>query len=217
MPSKHFLPLLLMASLFAGGCASLTGFHDGRSLGEGAFELTPSINFSQSPDFDDWENVEDTANVDIPTLFFPSIEVGGRYGVADRVDVTLRMNTNLNLSVGAKVQVFGDRESPTALALGAEVGTFGLIGALWNVQVPVYFSVHPKDNFAWYLSPRYIFQFASFVGAENGLNYLGGNTGLMFGRRNKFGFDVGYYRIGTNGESVGILQVGIGGRFLLTK
>jgi len=217
MNGKYQFPLLLLAALFASGCASLTGFHDGRSLGEGAFELTPSINFSQSPDFDDWEDVEDTVNVNIPTLFFPSIEVGGRYGVADRVDVTLRLNTNLNVGVGAKVQVLGDRESMTALALGAEVGTFGLIGALWNVQLPVYFSVHPKDNFAWYLSPRYIFQFASFVGAENGLNYLGGNTGLLFGSKNKFGFDVGYYRIGTGGESIGALQVGIGGRFILSK
>jgi hypothetical protein len=207
---------LLGIALFLSNCASLTGFQDGRSVGKNNGELSASINFSQSPDFNDWEDQLDSVD-NIPNFFFPSFEFGGRYGVAERVDVTLRMNTNLNLGVGAKVQVLGDRESAVALALGAELGTFGLISGLWNVQVPVYFSIHPTENLAWYLNPRYIWQFTSYTGAENGLRYLGGNTGILFGKRNKFGLDIGYYNLGTSGESVGLLQVGIGGRFPLGK
>jgi hypothetical protein len=214
-------PLFLMLALagFAllfSNCASLTGFQDGRTVGANNGELTASLNFSQSPDFDDWDDQNDSVDV-IPSLFFPSFEFGGRYGVAEKVDITLRMNTNLNLGFGAKFQVVGDRESQFALALGAEVGTFGLVSGLWNVQVPVYLSVHPKENLAWYLTPRFIYQFTTYTGAENGLSYTGGNTGLLFGKRNKFGLDVGYYRIGTNGESIGALQIGFGGRFALGK
>jgi hypothetical protein len=206
--------LLLGVAIFLTNCASLTGFQDGRTVGQNNVELSASINFSQSPDFNNWED-QDTFGTEIPNFFFPNFEFGGRYGIAEKVDITLRMNTNLNLGLGAKVQVLGDQESMAALSLGAEVGTFGLISGLWNVQVPVYFSVHPKENLAWYLSPRYIYQFTSYAGAENGLRYLGGNTGLLFGTRNKFGIDIGYYNVGTNGNSLGLLQVGVGGRFLL--
>lgn len=217
MKQQFWLVLLALAgiALFFSNCASLTGFQDGRTLGTNNGELSASINFSQSPDFNDWE--DDSSSVNIPTIFFPSIEFGGRYGVGERVDITMRMNTNLNLGVGAKFQVVGDRESSAALSLGAEVATFGLIAGLWNIQVPVFFSLHPKENFAWYLNPRYIYQFTTFAGAENGLTYLGGNTGLLFGKRNKFGLDVGYYRIGTNGDAIGALQIGFGGRFALGK
>ncbi|MBK9338388.1 MAG: hypothetical protein IPM98_18335 [Lewinellaceae bacterium] len=198
-PLFLLLTLASVALLFS-NCASLTGFQDGRSVGQNNVELSASINFSQSPDFDDWEDQNDTSGIDIPTLFFPSFEFGVRYGVAEKVDISLRMNTNLNLGLGAKFQVVGDRESQFAMALGAEVGTFGLVSGLWNVQIPLFLSVHPKENFAWYLNPRYIYQFTTYTGAENGLSYIGGNTGLLFGKRNKFGLDIGYYNIGTNGE-----------------
>jgi hypothetical protein len=206
--------LLLGVAVFLTNCASLTGFQDGRTVGQNNVELVGSANFSQSPDFNNLED-QDTFGTDIPNLFFPNLEFGARYGVSEIVDISLRLNTNLNVGLGAKVQVLGDQESKTALSLGAEIGTFGLISGLWNVQIPVYFSVHPKDNFSWYLSPRYIYQFTSYTGAENGLRYLGGNTGFFFGRRHKFGVDIGYYNVGTNDSSLGLLQVGLGGRFAL--
>ena len=215
MKTLYRLMGLAILALALTNCASLTGFQDGKTVGEGNGDLAISLNFSQTPDFDELEEVEDSLSGDLPNLFFPNFEFGGRYGIAEKVDLTMRLNTNLNLGIGAKVQVLGDRESSTALALGAEVGTFGLISGLWNVQVPVYFSVHPSEKFTWYLSPRYIYQFTSYAGADNGLSYLGGNTGLMFGARNKFGIDIGYYNVGADGSSIGLLQIGVGGRFML--
>jgi hypothetical protein len=214
---KIFISILLLSGIavFLTNCASLTGFQDGRTVGQNNVELSASVNFSQSPDFNDWEEEIENDSTNIPNFFFPNFEFGGRYGITDKVDISLRLNTNLNLGVGAKVQVLGDQESTAALSLGAEVGTFGLLSGLWNVQVPVYFSLHPRENLAWYLSPRYIYQFSSFAGAENGLNYLGGNTGLLFGNRHKFGFDIGYYNVGADGNSLGLIQIGIGGRFAL--
>ncbi len=213
-----FIALMLAGMAAFTGCASLTGFQDGRTLGQDGGELGVSLNFSQSPDFNDWEDVaEDSVNVDIPELFFPSFEFSGRYGVADKVDIGVRLNTNLNLGVSGKFQVVGDSESQFAMSLGAEVGTFGLVSGLWNVQIPVFLSVHPSERFAWYLTPRYIYQFTSYAGADNGLSYLGGNTGIMFGGRNKFGIDIGYYSLSVSeGEgNLGLLQIGLGARFPL--
>ncbi|TNE61382.1 MAG: hypothetical protein EP344_06080 [Bacteroidetes bacterium] len=197
-------------------CASLTGFQDGRTVGKGNGELSASLNVAQSPDFEDWDDQSSDDN--IPTFFISTVELGGRLGVAEKIDLSLRLSTTMNLGVGAKFQVVGDRESQLALALGAEIGTFGLLNAgLWNFQVPLYLSVHPKENFAWYLTPRYIYQFNTTFGAENGINYAGGNTGLLFGNRNKFGLDVGFYNVGTDGNSVGVFQFGLGGRFALGR
>ncbi len=210
---------LAAMALLLSNCASLSGFQDARTVGMDRADLAVSLNLSQSPDFNDWEELEDSINADIPNFFFPSLEFGGRYGVAENVDINAKVNSNLNLSIGAKVQLLGDRESTTALAIGAEVGTFGLISGLWNVQIPVYLSLHPNERFSLYLSPRYIYQFSSYAGADAGLNYIGGNAGLLFGRRHKFGLDIGYYNVGNSNidNSIGLLQIGIGGRFSLNR
>lgn len=199
-------------ALFLAGCASLTSFQDGRTLGTGNGEFSGSLNLASSPDFNKWQN--DSVTIEVPTLSFVSLEAGGRYGVSEKVDLTLRMNTNLNIGIGAKFQVIGDRQSPFAMALGAEVGSFGIILGLLNVQIPVYLSVHPSESFGWYLTPRYIRQFSTFAGVENGLSYLGGNTGLLFGKRHKFGLDLGYYRLSGVDGSIGLYQFGVGGRFV---
>jgi hypothetical protein len=113
-----------------------------------------------------------------------------------------------------KVQVIGDRSSPFALSLGAEIATFGLVSGLWNVQLPVYTSYHPTDDIAIYLNPRYIYQFTSYGTAQNGLSYVGGNGGLLFGKRNRFSIDFGYYKLGkVDIDSFGLFQFGVGGRF----
>lgn len=220
MFKKHYLlPALALAamSVLLTDCASLTGFQDGRTVGKNNGEFSASLNVSQSPDFKDLEDNynNDSVNIDIPNFFFPNFEFGGRFGVGQKVDIGLRLNTNLNLGVSVKAQVVGDRESDFALALGAEVGTFGLISGLWNVQIPVYLSVHPTPKFAYYLSPRYIYQFTSYAGAENGASYAGGNTGVLLGGRNKFGIDIGYYRAGIDNGTIGLLQIGIGGKFTI--
>jgi hypothetical protein len=206
-------------ALLLTNCASLSGLQDGRTVGDGNGELGVSLNLTNSLDFNKLDDREefDTLNVDLPNIFAPSLEFGGRMGVGEKVDVGLRINTFLNIGVNVKAQVLGDRESKTALSLGAEVGTFGLISGLWNVQVPVYFSVHPKENFAWFVTPRYIYQFASLSGIDGGLSYVGGNTGLLFGKRNKFGIDFGYYNLSTSGGNTALINIGLGGRFALGR
>ena len=182
------LALVFLAFIFT-NCASLTGFQTGRTIEEGTGEFMASINVSQSPDFD--FDFDDTTDL---RFFFPNVELGGRYGVAERFDMGLRMNTNFNLAIDGKYQILGDQESEVAMSLGAGFGSFGLFTALWNVQVPLYFSFHPNEKVDIYLTPRYIAQFAAGDISGN-LNYFGGNAGVLFGTRTKFGFDFGIYNV----------------------
>lgn len=187
-----FVAVALAATFVFSNCASLTGFQTGRTVGKGNGELLFSLNASQSPDFELDVNFDDTA--DIKNFFFPNLEGSVRYGIIEKLDVGAKLNTNFNLAFDAKYQLIGDRYSPVALSVGAGVGTFGLFAALWNLQIPVYFSIHPSDMLDIYISPRYIAQFAA-GDISGSLNYLGGNAGLMFGRRTKFGLDFGYYKV----------------------
>lgn len=213
----NYFSLLIVLVVLGNGCASLSGFQDGRTTGKGNGEFGVSFNVNASPDFNDLEAEVDSTTVDIPNLYAPNIELSGRYGVAEKFDIGLRLNTNLNVGISGKYQLVGDRTSKTALAIGAEVGTFGLISGLWNVQVPLFFSLHPTEKFAWYLNPRYIHQFSA-IGVDGSLNYIGGNTGLLFGNRNKFGIDIGYYSLGVEGgDRSGLLQIGLGGRFAIGR
>jgi hypothetical protein len=219
MKFKHIFPLsiaVLSLAFLLSNCAALSGLQDGKTLGKGVTELNGSINVNSSPDFNKLGDRDTSTFIgDIPSLFLPYLEFGARYGVTDKVDITLRLNTFLNLGVGAKFQVAGNQESKVALALGAEVGTFGLISGLWNVQVPVYFSLHPTEKFTWYLSPRYIYQFTSYSGLGDGLSYTGGNTGLLFGSHHKFGIDFGFYNLSSGDDNTPLIQVGLGGKFIL--
>lgn len=197
--------------IFLSSCASLTGYQDGRSIGEGNGEAMISINGSQTPSFGDID--DGTNTIEIPTFIYPNIEIGGRYGVTEKLDVTLRMNTSLNLGIGAKYQLAGDRTTKYAVGTGLELGTFGLVSGLWNAQVPLYLSLHPTEKFSFYLSPRYILQFAT-IGELGGWNYLGGNTGILFGSKHKFGIDVGFYSVGaTDVDRINLITAGIGGKF----
>lgn len=211
----YSLSFFFIIVLFS-SCASLTGFQDGRAVGEGNGEAMISLNASQSPSFIDLEETIDGTTgetFDIPRFLFPNIELGGRYGIADDLDVTLKLNTNLNISAGIKYQILGDRFSKYALGTGLEVGSFGLITGLFNTQIPLYASIHPTESFAFYLSPRFIYQFSS-IGGLIGWNYIGGNTGLLFGSKHKFGLDFGYYQVGTSSTArIGLVTVGIGGKF----
>jgi hypothetical protein len=204
--------LCLLAVLLQ-NCASLTGMQDGRSCGKGNGEIFASLNVAQSPDFAQFDdNIGDSIKSE--NLFAPIIEAGGRYGVTEKVDIIGRMNIYGNVSLGAKAQIWGDRTTKTALGVGAEFGTLIIFPLFYYAALPVHFSVHPKENFTWYVSPRVMYQ--SFQALEGGL-YAGGNTGVLIGARNQFGIDFGYSRFSSStslgGYSYGLLTIGVGGKF----
>lgn len=201
---KSLFYLLFVISLFT-SCASITGFEEGRSNGEGNVTAIGSLNYSRTPDLDG----QDGDIIDLAGA--PFIEFSGRYGVLDKLDIGAKVNTFLNLAVNAKYQLIGDQYSKFAMGTGLEFGVFGGI-SIWNVQVPLYTSFYPSETFCVYFSPKYIYQTAGFD--SGGANYIGANGGFLFGRKHKLGLDFAYYRVGTVDSTAGLINVGIGGKFL---
>jgi hypothetical protein len=189
-------------------CASLTGFQDGRAIGEGNFEIMGSANTSKTPAFKIFEDESE----DFSSIYYPSLEFGAKFGATDKLDVTFRLNTTLNTALGAKYQFLGTPKSRFAVGTGVEFGSFGLGIGLWNIQVPIYTSFHPSPMITLYASPKFIHQFTGIIVGPT--FYIGGNAGVLIGKNNKFGLDLGYYK--WSASSVGLPQVGVGGRFLFS-
>jgi len=211
MKNLNFLFVFGFIAILGTSCASLTGFETGRTVGESNGEFAFSINAAQTPDFD-----IDTFG-STPQFWAPNLEFGGKFGVSEKVDVGIRVNSNLNVLLDGKFQVVGDSESEFALAVGAGIGAFGLFipnAGLYNFQIPVYASFHPKEKVSLYLSPRYIGQFGVGAGETSDLaSYYGANGGVLFGRKTKFGIDFGYYGLNANDVNNSLFQVGIGMKF----
>lgn len=213
----NFLNTTILFVFFIGwnGCASLSGFQDGRTVPAGTASITTSLSYSQSPDFERWR--EDTLGNRPRPISIPSAEFSFQYGIMDKFDIRFRFNTMLNVGLSTKYQFLGDHQSPIAVAAGLEIGTFGFISGLWNIQVPVYYSVHPVNWVTWYVSPRYIYQSSNWTGALAGLHYFGGNTGIFLGRKNQIGVEIGYFNMRSYGQHLSLVQFGIGGKFPIEK
>lgn len=154
-------------------CASLASYQTAKTTPKDEGEFGASLDI-----------VGITDGFDNQNLALPNINLWGRYGVGNKTDIGLRLSTSLNIMFDLKQQIIGDQQSKFALALGGGLGFVPLGKLIFQYHVPLYISVHPKDNFAYYLTPRYIHQY--------GINYLGTSVGLQFGRKTKFAFDISY-------------------------
>lgn len=222
MKTLSLLALFAMILLFS-NCASISGFQTGRTVGAETGEIMFSVNGTRTPDFDELSKEENTDSIETESfsIFAPNLEIGGRYGITEKLDFGLRANTNLNISADIKYQLVGDQESPVAVAAGAGLGMFGFVtgsGGLFNFQIPLYLSYHPIERLDLYVSPRYVGQWGTALGRSSGLiNYFGANFGFLMGTRTKYGIDVAYYGL-TNSDTGfddTLFQIGFGMKFII--
>jgi hypothetical protein len=204
----HFLLFcaLLPIFLIETSCASLTGYQTARTAGKNQWEAINSINFTQIPNSEFPNNLDTSDN---KPFFFPNFESTLRYGIAERWDIGLKLTTNFNLAADVKFQFIGNQTSKFAMATGFSIGSFGYLHN-WNLQVPLYISIHPKENISIYLNPRYTAELESGY-SINIKYYYGGNIGILFGESTQFGIDAGLhnYRASDN-EGEALLTFGIG-------
>jgi len=202
----YFILLAASASLMFSSCASVSGFEEGRALGEGGREMIVSANYISLPG--SLDVLDDDDEIGLPSSFgFPNIDISYKQGLTDKLDVGGRITTNLNAGAFVKYQLVGDDMSKFALGTGLEIAS--TLGILYNMQVPINTTYYVSDAVAINLAPRFIYQFAA-GSFDSSITYLGGNFGLLFGRKNKFGLDIGYYNVSAGGN---ILTVGFGGKF----
>lgn len=198
--------LLVIYSIFyLSSCVSLTGLEEGRSLGEGNSEFGAGIAYTAAPDIldDDGEGFDST-------IGYPTIDFSYKRGITDKLDVGGRLTSSLSAGLFLKYQVVGDQNSKFTMAPGLDISTFA--GLTYAIQVPLNMSVHPSKDLSINFAPRFIYQGAT-GSLSTGVNYFGGNFGLLYGKRHKFGLDFGYYSVGADGARAPLVNFGIGGKF----
>lgn len=168
-------------------CVSLTGFEEARVIGKDNSEIIVSANLAKYQETVDGDS--DELGV---FLILPNLEASYKRGLTDKIEVGARINGTLHTTAFFKYQLLEDDYSRFFLASGVELGTaFGLSS---NLAIPLYMSFYPTDDVTINFTPRYNYQFL-FESEGNGVGYLGGNFGLLFGEKNKFGFDIGYNNV----------------------
>ncbi len=206
---SFFVAMMCGISLLMSSCATIAGFHTGRTVGEDVGQISTTFNVTRTADYDS----DTSGETDVGASF---LELGGRYGVSEKVDVGVRMNTFLNFLIDGKIQLVGDQQSPFALAVGAGFGGIGLFSSgvgLFNFQLPVYASFHPKEKLHLYVSPRYIMQFSTTIDdTSTVIDYGGFNIGALFGYKNQFGIDIGVYGLSARDAdfSASLVNIGFG-------
>jgi hypothetical protein len=200
---RHFWYIFLGIGIFIlGSCASITGFEEARTIGEGNHELNPSVNSVYMLNFfgDTDEN------------FYPHLDLKYRYGVTDKLDVGVRVSSSFNIGAFAKFNIWNPVEKSIAIGSGLEFGS--TLGSSMETHLPVYFSYYPNDNVTLNFSPRLIsLDGGGGLFTTTSYTYLGANMGLLIGRGNsRLGLDFGFFNE-IKGKKSNLFTVGIGGKF----
>ncbi len=194
-------------------CAQLSSFQTAKTVGKENAEIGFAASGAGFTDFID--NAEDE------TAVLPVLEMWGRYGVGENLDVGIKLSTGLSGVFDLKYQFVGDRDSKFAMALGGGLGFQGgtLDDFILQGHIPLHMSIHPSPKFGIYLTPRFISQF--IIGTAS-VNYGGGSFGLEFGQKVKFMTEFNYYKLLNEIQDtdelfsdfgIGLYQVGMGFKF----
>jgi len=201
---------VFLAVLLSIGCAQLSSFQNGRTVGHGNGEAGLAISAS---------GLTDAFDNDGTATFFVA-EAYGRYGVSENFDIGLKLSTGLTGVVDFKFQVAGDKVSPFAMSVGPGFGFQGAIAetSLIQLHLPLHMSYHPNEKSAFYASPRYISQ---IITGEGAANYLGSSLGFENGDNVRLTIEGSYFRLLSDREidglGVGLFQFGAGIKFRLFR
>jgi len=199
----------LCISLLFSACTSFTGYQTGRTLGKGNSEITTALNGVLIKD----EGGEDFLNVKV----VPLAEVQYQIGVAEKIDIGAKLTTGTSFTADVKWQFLGNKTSKFAASTGLAIGGTGVNPFAGQAQIPLYLSLHPTENFAIYLTPRY----TGLISPDREIFHApSASTGIIFGKRPKFALDFSYIDLSgysDNESEAALFNFGLGIKIPLGK
>lgn len=198
---RHFVNASILSAtavLLLSGCASMSTMQTARTTEKGEFGYDVGGGYIKT----------DIALGTADTISFkaPFLEIGGRYGVTDKLDLGAKLTLIGTATADAKYQFLGDGESMLAGSAGFGLGYLSISSGsgvntsdskIFDIMVPAYFSVHPTDWFSVYASPRYVFRINSYSSSnESGTDnssWYGVTAGIRLGKRVGFLAEYSYF------------------------
>jgi hypothetical protein len=193
--SKALIKILVLLIFSFGllSCVALNSHQTGKTVGRENYSITGNFNFGNF-DSEQYFTLEDSGT-------FYIAEIGGLYGIRENFDVGLKVNSSFHFTGVSKFQFLGDKESIFVSSIGFDIGA-GPLGLMMGVMsysssFSLYNSIHPTDNFALTLSPRYTYLgFTNFIkeyGFTRRNNIYGYSLGLIIGKKHQFSIELSQY------------------------
>lgn len=159
---------LLALAFVCLGCQTLGSYQTANTLGEGRYEV------ALEPAFQGVSSMASPA----AAVGMPHLDLAGRFGVSDNIDLGLRVGTSL-LQVGAKFQLTDRAEKSIVLSLAPEIGTSGVPAPFVsiNMTLPLLIGIGVGEASQLVIGPK-LHNVAVFAGRERfDLLMLGGTVG----------------------------------------
>ncbi len=198
---KNTLFLLLILLNFS--CAPLLNLESGRTSGVGNQSIQVNVDAIYIPE----------SKSDLPG-FFPIAELKYNYGIYSKLDVGVSVTSGLNAQFFTKYQFYGTEESKIAMAAGLKIGKQIVVtgeSGPTRFYLPLYFSIHPNENFAFFVNPMYMKQ---VLKGDDSSDFFGITSGTIFYfNDNELSIGANYNFIKTNTEGDNLLSFGLGYKF----
>lgn len=209
---KHYkvFGFIATVALFA-SCASMSTMQTARTTHKGEFATGFGGGYVKT-------DVE-IGTLDTISIAAPFMEIGGRYGITDKLDVGAKLTLIGTAGVDVKYQFLGDKESMFAAAVGGGLGYLSISSGdsesnLIDLQIPVYLSLHPTEWLSIYASPKYVmrnnFWKSSSTTGNDMSHWYGATGGLRLGRGTAFFAEYSYFGNSAINKPFSQFTVGVG-------
>lgn len=207
---KHCYLQLLIVILFT-SCASMSTMQTARTTAKKDFELSYGIGHIETkiP-----LSATDTAKIDGKFL-----EMGGRYGIGEKLDMGLKLTIIGTMVLDAKYQFIGNQKSKFASSIGFGIGYMNLSSGgtkanLFDLVTPVIISYHPADWLGIYSSAKYVYRINTYkqeLSNSDNINsqWYGFTGGFRFGKRFGFLAEYTYFKCTEQTEAFSQITLGV--------
>lgn len=152
MSRSQIYLLFVLSSLLMTGCYAPVGIQSPHVVDKGRFVVNGSLHLGSYFETDLDDRDEDEARIT------GMGHIGLRYGLFNRVDAGVDINSAGGSLWDVKVAVLGDKYSKWSLSAGAGLHNWALIPVAGSTQwyLPLFISYQPKTDISWFISPRYM-------------------------------------------------------------
>lgn len=183
---KNITSWFLLLTMFS--CVTVNQIEDGKTVGKDKGEFGVSIH--------NGGKVSDLALQD--TVFgLPSVELIGKYGLSDRLEIGGKIDASGNIGLSTKFQFLGNQTSIIASSLGVDFGgnVFPYVvveGIGYYLSLNSNNSIHVHEKVCIFMNPKYLFSGFPQFNPKRSENYksIFYTYGLIIGQKNRFGIGI---------------------------
>lgn len=184
---KTSLLFMLALATVATGCVNMSTLQTARTVPVGEYELISGGGYYLSPILSEVSASTENSENEVKLVGVPYLEIGGRVGMVDYLDLGLKITIPGTIALDVKYQ-FLDLDG-FAMAVGGGIGYLHyettshdtkFTNEIIDLMLPLFISYHFNEAFAVYGSPKYVMR-VHLTGDADPSQLLGAGGGFRIG------------------------------------